>query len=106
MTIIQRVEHLAKYIEKFIISSQRGNFGSVDVILLLPVDIPQVEKWIPVLKGFPQFLEINFRVTEFRQHKSHFAGYLQAMPDRRTQNQRRTDELQQSGHRTSGQQHF
>jgi hypothetical protein len=65
MAIIQRIEHLAKYVEKFIICGQRGYFGSVGFILLFPVDIPQFEKWIPVMKGFPQFLEIKFRVTEY-----------------------------------------
>jgi hypothetical protein len=66
MAIIQRVEHFAKYVKKFIISRQLGNFGSVGVVLFFPVDIPQVEKRIPVLKGFPQFIEIKFGVTECR----------------------------------------
>jgi hypothetical protein len=58
MAIIQRVEHRAKYVEKFIIGSQRSNLGSVGVILFFPIDIPQLEKRIPVLKRLPQFLEI------------------------------------------------
>ena len=68
------IEHLAKYVEEFIISSERENPGSVSLVLLFPVNFPEVEKWIPVLKRFPQFLEIRLRVTECRSHKSYIAS--------------------------------
>jgi hypothetical protein len=73
MAIIQRVEHLAEYVEKLVIGGQRGNSGSVDLVLLFPVDISQLEKWIPIMKGFPQFFEIEFRVPADSLHKGHIA---------------------------------
>ena len=63
MPVIQWVEHLAEDIEELIITGVPCDFGSVGVILLFPVDIPQFEKWIPVVKGLPQFSEILFRVA-------------------------------------------
>jgi len=75
MAIIQRVEHFAKYVKKFIISRKLGNFGPVGVVLFIPVDIPQFEKWIPVLKSFPQFFEIKFGVAEHGWHKSHLGRF-------------------------------
>lgn len=63
MPVIQRVEHLAEDVEKLIITSFRGDSGSVGVILIFPVDIPQRKKWVPVVKGLPQILKIFFRVA-------------------------------------------
>jgi hypothetical protein len=61
--VIQRVEHLAEDIEEFIVTGLPCDFGSVGIILLVPVDIPQFEKWIPVAKGLPELFEILFRVA-------------------------------------------
>jgi hypothetical protein len=63
MSVIQRVEHLAENIEEFLVGGPAGDLGAVGVILLFPVDIPQLEKWIPVVKGLPQLFEILFRVA-------------------------------------------
>jgi hypothetical protein len=63
MPVIQRVEHLAEDIEEFIVTGLPCDFGSVGVILLVPVNIPQFEKWIPVAKGLPELFEILFRVA-------------------------------------------
>jgi pimeloyl-ACP methyl ester carboxylesterase len=77
MAIIQWIEHLAENIKKFIVCGLPRDPGAVGFILLFPVDIPQLKKRVPVMKGLPQFLEIDFRVTEFVWHKNHFAGSLQ-----------------------------
>src|ERR1700730_6995625 len=63
MAVIQRVEHLTEDIEELIITGVLCDLGSIGVILLFPVDIPQLEKWIPVVKGLPQLFEILFRVA-------------------------------------------
>ena len=63
MAVIQRLEHLAADIEELIITSLRCDFGSVGNVLLLPIDIPQFEKWLPVVEGLPQLFEILFRVA-------------------------------------------
>jgi hypothetical protein len=63
MPVMQRGEHLAENIEELIITGLPCDFWSVDVILLFPVDIPQLEKWIPVVEGLPQLFEILFRVA-------------------------------------------
>lgn len=62
MPVIQRIEHQAEDIEQLIITRLPRDFGSVGFILLFPVDTPQFEKWIPVVKGLPQVFEILFRV--------------------------------------------
>ena len=63
MPVTQRGEHLAENIEEFIVTGLPCDFWSVDVILFFPVDIPQLEKWLPVVEGLPQLFEILFRVT-------------------------------------------
>jgi hypothetical protein len=64
MPIIQRIEHLAEDIEKLIIAGLPCDFGPVRVVLLFPVDIPQLEKWVSVVEGVPQGVEILFRVAK------------------------------------------
>jgi len=63
MPVAQRLEHLAEDIEKLVIAGLASDFVSVDFVLPLPIDIPQCEKWIPVVKGLPQLFEILFRVV-------------------------------------------
>jgi hypothetical protein len=63
MAVIQRVEHLAEDIEELIITCLPCDFGSAGNVLLLPIDISQFEKWIPVTEGFPQLFEILFGVA-------------------------------------------
>jgi hypothetical protein len=63
MPIIQRIEHLAEDIEKVVVTGILCDFRSVRVVLLLPVDMPQLEKWISVVEGIPQGFEILFRVA-------------------------------------------
>ena len=63
MPVIQRLEHLAKNIEQFIITGLARDSGPVSFILLLPIDIPYFEKWIPVVKGLPKLFEILFGVA-------------------------------------------
>ncbi len=63
MPVIQRTEHLTEDIEELIIAGLICNFGSVGVILLFPIDIPQFEKWVSVVEGLPQKFEILFRVA-------------------------------------------
>jgi hypothetical protein len=63
MPVIQRIEYLAEDIEKLIIACLLPDFGSVRVVLLFPIDIPQLEKWVSVVEGVPQRFEIPFRVT-------------------------------------------
>ena len=63
MPVIQWVKYLAQDFEELIITSLFCHFRPVDVILLFPVDVPQFEKWIPVVKSLPQLFEILFRVT-------------------------------------------
>lgn len=63
MPVMQRGEHLAENIEELIVTGLPRDFWSVGVILLFPVDIPQLEKWIPVVEGLPQLFEILFRVA-------------------------------------------
>src|SRR5450631_857634 len=63
MPVMQRGEHLAENIEELMITGLPCDFWSVDVILFFPVDIPQLEKWIPVVEGLPQLFEILFGVT-------------------------------------------
>jgi hypothetical protein len=63
MPVMQWGEHLAENIEEFIIIGLPCDFWPVGVILLFPVDIPQFEKWIPVVEGLPQLFEILFRVA-------------------------------------------
>src|ERR1700730_2629393 len=53
MPVMQRGKHLAEDIEELIITGPPCDFWSVDFILLFPVDIPQLEKWIPVVEGLP-----------------------------------------------------
>src|SRR6516164_1868015 len=61
MPVIQRIEHLAEDIEKLIIACLLCDFGSVRVVLLFPVDIPKLKKWVTVVEGIPQRFEIPFR---------------------------------------------
>src|SRR5271170_5833872 len=63
MPVMQRGEHLAENIEELIITGLLCDSRSVGVILFFPVDIPQFEKWISVVEGLPQLLEIIFRVA-------------------------------------------
>src|SRR5262245_37053540 len=63
MPVVQRVDHPAKNIEKLIVGGVLGDFRSVGRILLLPVDLPEFEEWIPFVKGLPQRLEILFRIA-------------------------------------------
>ena len=63
MPVIQRIEHLAEDIEKVVVASLLRDFWSVLVVLLFPVDMPQLEKWIPIVEGIPQRFEILFRVA-------------------------------------------
>ena len=58
MTVIQRTEHLAEDLEELVIVGLVRDFGSVDFKLLLPVYFPQVEKWVAVVEGLPEKLEI------------------------------------------------
>jgi len=63
MPVIQRIEYLAEDIEKLIVACLLCDFGSVRVVLLFPVDIPQLKKWVSVVEGVPQRFEIPFRVA-------------------------------------------
>jgi hypothetical protein len=63
MPVIQRIEHLAEDIEKLIVACRLCDLGSVRVVLLFPVDIPQLKKWVSVVEGVPQRVEIPFRVA-------------------------------------------
>ena len=63
MPIIQRVEHLAKNIEELIIAGFTRDLRPMDVVLLSPVDLSQLEEGIPVVKGLPQLLEILFGIA-------------------------------------------
>ena len=63
MPIIQGIEYLAEDIEKLIIACPLCDFGSVRVVLLSPVDIPKLKKWVSVVEGVPQRFEIPFRVA-------------------------------------------
>ena len=63
MPVIQRIEYLAEDIEKLTIACLLCDFGSVRVVLLFPVDIPQLKKWVSFVEGVPQRFEIPFRVA-------------------------------------------
>src|SRR5262245_22974373 len=63
MTIVQRVDHPAEDIEELIVGGVLGDFRSVGGVLLLPVDLPELEEWIPFVKGLPQRLEILFWIA-------------------------------------------
>ena len=63
MPVIQRVEHLAEDIKKVVVAGLLCNFWSVRVVLLFPVDMPQLEKWISVVERIPQRFEILFWVA-------------------------------------------
>ena len=65
MPVIQRVEHLAKNIEELIIAGITRDLRSVDVVLLPPIDLSQLEEGIPVVKGLPQLLEIVFGIANY-----------------------------------------
>ena len=64
MPVIQRIEHLAEDVEKLIIGSFLCDFGSVRVVLLFPVNIPQLKKWVSIVEGVPQRVEIPLRVAD------------------------------------------
>src|SRR5438105_2472670 len=53
MAVIQWIEHLAEDVEKLTIAGLVRDLGSVGVILLSPVDISQLKKWIPVMECLP-----------------------------------------------------
>jgi hypothetical protein len=57
------IEHLTKNIEELIVTGGASNHGPIHFILLIPVHTPQLEIWISVVEGLPQFLKILFRVT-------------------------------------------
>ena len=63
MPIIQGIEYLAEDIKKLIVACLLRDFGSVRVVLLFPIDIPQLKKWVSVVEGVPQGFEIPFRVA-------------------------------------------
>ena len=63
MPVIQRIEYLAEDIEKLIVACRLCDFGSVGVVLLFPIDIPHLKKWVSVVEGLPQRVEIPFRVA-------------------------------------------
>ena len=63
MPVVQRIEYLAEDIEKLIVARLLCDFGSVRVVLLFPVDIPQLKKWVSVVEGVPQRFEIPFSVA-------------------------------------------
>jgi hypothetical protein len=77
MPVIQRTKHLAEDIEELIIACLICDFGSVGVVLLFPVDIPQVEKWVSVVEGLPQGFEVLFRVADRRVRGRDWAPALQ-----------------------------
>ena len=80
MPVMQRGEHLAENIEELIITGLPCDFWSVGVILFFPIDIPQFEKWIPVVEGLPQLFEVLCRVAN--DHGSVDFGYWGAMEQR------------------------
>jgi hypothetical protein len=63
MPVIQRIEYLAEDVEKLVIGCLLCDFGSVRVVLLFPVNIPQLKKWVSVVEGVPQRFEIPFRIA-------------------------------------------
>ena len=63
MPVIQRIEYLAEDIKKLIVACLLCDLGSVRVVLLFPVDIPQLKKWVSAVEGVPQGFEIPFRVA-------------------------------------------
>jgi hypothetical protein len=63
MPVIQRVDHSAKDVEELAFAGLTRDLGSVGVVLLFPVDLPQPEKRIPVVEGLPQLLEILLGVA-------------------------------------------
>jgi len=64
MPVVQRVEHLTEDIEERVITGFPCDFRSVDIVLLLPINIPQFEKRIPFMEGLPQLFEILFRIAD------------------------------------------
>src|SRR3954449_4374851 len=63
MPVIHRIQHQAEDIEERGVTGLLCGLWSVDVILLLPINVPQFEKWISIVEGVPQFFEILFRVS-------------------------------------------
>jgi len=63
MPVMQRRKHLAEDIKELIIACLICDIGSIGVVLLFPVNVPQVEKWVSVVEGLPQDFEIPFRVA-------------------------------------------
>jgi hypothetical protein len=53
MSVIQRVEHLAENIEELIVACLTGHLRPVDLILIVPIDIPQFKKRVSLVKGLP-----------------------------------------------------
>jgi hypothetical protein len=53
MSVVQWGEHLAKKIEEFVVTGLAGHFWPVSSILLVPIDFPQIKKWVSLVKGLP-----------------------------------------------------
>jgi hypothetical protein len=53
MPVIQRVKHPAQNIEEFIIAGLIRHFRSIGSILLVPIDTPQPEERVSLVKGLP-----------------------------------------------------
>jgi hypothetical protein len=68
MPVIQRTEHPAEDIEEFVVAGLACDSGSVGVMLPFPIDIPQLEKWVPFVEGLPQDFKILFRVADAHGH--------------------------------------
>src|SRR5262245_54598676 len=63
MPVIQRVEHPAEDIEELIVRGVLCDSWSVGGVLLFPVDLPELEEWIPFVEGLPRALEILFGIA-------------------------------------------
>ncbi len=63
MPVIQWLEHLAENIKKLIITGFTCDFGPERFVLLIPVDIAQAKKRIPVVKSVPQVFKILFGIA-------------------------------------------
>ena len=66
VTVIQRIEHPTQDIEQLFIAGLGRDLWSVDLVLLIPVDVPQFEEWVPVVERLPQRFEILLRVAGHR----------------------------------------
>src|SRR5690242_15224551 len=78
--VIQRPQHGAEDVEKLVTGGIPGHSRPVDLVLFVPVDLPQFEKRVCVVECPPQQFEISFRIARVHHGSRSSARVMSSEP--------------------------